>query len=126
MHAGYISGWFEASFGMKVVAVETACRAMGQKNCQFLICHENNVKKHVPPHMRENSTLVSVQTEDSVASLLSKFRENRKNSDTPRPPDASGNPIPTSVPSPQIKRKRKSVEKNERRINQKEQLKPKS
>jgi predicted hydrocarbon binding protein len=77
MHAGYISGWFEASFKTKVVAVETLCKAQGHPHCQFVIGHANNIKKHISQqfHGAVNSALST-----SVLPLLAKFKEKRRES----------------------------------------------
>eukprot|EP01121_Diplochlamys_sp_Union-15-3_P011268 TRINITY_DN3246_c0_g1_i3.p1 TRINITY_DN3246_c0_g1~~TRINITY_DN3246_c0_g1_i3.p1 ORF type:complete len:520 (-),score=78.52 TRINITY_DN3246_c0_g1_i3:63-1394(-) len=74
IHSGFLSGWFEASFGTKTVAVETACQAMGQKFCQFLICHENNLRKYVPPHVQ--SVAIPSPFEDS-SNVVLKYGETR-------------------------------------------------
>jgi serine/threonine protein kinase len=81
MHAGYLSGWFEACFGMKVVAVETSCQAMGAKMCQFVVAHVNNIRKFVPVEVPELGIGLNIAVASSLAKLL---HEKRRTSQTSR------------------------------------------
>jgi len=47
MHAGYSSGWCEASFGLPLVAAEISCRARGDDACRFIMAPPNRIRDHV-------------------------------------------------------------------------------
>jgi signal transduction histidine kinase len=47
MNAGYSSGWCEESFGVKLVAAEVRCRAMGDEACRFVMAHPDRIEQHV-------------------------------------------------------------------------------
>lgn len=47
MNAGYSSGWCEESFGMPLVAVEIECRAMGDKQCRFIMAPPSRIEEYI-------------------------------------------------------------------------------
>lgn len=79
MHAGYITGWFEASFKTSIIAIETQCRAQGHKHCSFTIGHRNNIKKIVP-QTNTTTNLINTAMSTGVLPLLAKFKERRRDS----------------------------------------------
>lgn len=51
---------------MKIVAVETHCQGMGHELCQFIITHQNNIKKYVPQSYPINLLIATT----SVSNLI--------------------------------------------------------
>jgi hypothetical protein len=58
------------SFGMKIVAVETSCQAMGAKICHFVVAPVNNIRKHIPNEQPETELGLNIAIASSVMKLL--------------------------------------------------------
>lgn len=80
MHAGYLSGWFEAALKHPCVAVETSCGSQTGGSCFFTIAASNNIKKAVASIPADTALGVSTATAGGVLPLLAKFREKRRES----------------------------------------------
>ncbi|MHA1295197.1 MAG: V4R domain-containing protein [Promethearchaeota archaeon] len=46
-NSGYSAGWCNKAFGIELEAREILCRAMGHKNCRFVMTVESKLDKHV-------------------------------------------------------------------------------
>jgi hypothetical protein len=62
------------SFGMRVVAVETSCQAMGAKMCQFVVAHINNIRKVLPADSSDIGIGIDIATTSSLVKLLHVWR----------------------------------------------------
>jgi PAS domain S-box-containing protein len=51
MNAGYSSGWTEESFGLPMVTVEVACRALGAERCRFIMSPPARIEGHVAAYL---------------------------------------------------------------------------
>ncbi|MBL6991452.1 MAG: response regulator [Bacteriovoracaceae bacterium] len=47
MNSGYATGWCEKSFGVSLTTVELECRALGHKNCSFIMASRSTIDKHL-------------------------------------------------------------------------------
>ncbi len=47
MSAGYSSGWCEESFGIRLVAVEVECQAVGDAHCRFVMAPPEKIEAHL-------------------------------------------------------------------------------
>lgn len=47
MNAGYSSGWCEASFGVKLTAVELKCKAKGDDSCLFVMAPPHKINEYL-------------------------------------------------------------------------------
>eukprot|EP01127_Copromyxa_protea_P010497 TRINITY_DN2552_c0_g2_i1.p1 TRINITY_DN2552_c0_g2~~TRINITY_DN2552_c0_g2_i1.p1 ORF type:complete len:1280 (+),score=216.70 TRINITY_DN2552_c0_g2_i1:44-3883(+) len=81
MHCGFISGWFHACFGVKVLTAETRCIAIGDRRCEFLIARRNHMKGFLPTNSpRSAASLYLDSPNDNLmraktAPSLKKFRD---------------------------------------------------
>ena len=80
MHAGYLSGWFEAALKHPCVAVETSCGAQTGGNCFFTIAATSNIKKVMSTYPGETTMGLNTATAGGVLPLLAKFKEKRRES----------------------------------------------
>jgi two-component system, cell cycle sensor histidine kinase and response regulator CckA len=56
MNAGYSSGWCEESFGIRLVAVEVECQAMGDAHCRFVMAPPERIEEHLERYWRSSQT----------------------------------------------------------------------
>ena len=80
MHAGYLSGWFEAALKHPCVAVETSCGSQTGGNCYFTIAATSNIKKVMSSYPGDTTMGVNTATAGGVLPLLAKFKEKRRES----------------------------------------------
>jgi len=50
--SGYIAGWFEKSFDLACICIETKCRVSGSPLCEFLVFHTTN--KDIPLSVKKS------------------------------------------------------------------------
>ncbi len=56
MSAGYSSGWCEESFGIRLVAVEVECQAMGDAHCRFVMAPPEKIEEHLERYWQSSRT----------------------------------------------------------------------
>lgn len=59
MNAGYSSGWSEESFGVPLTAVEVACRARGDRACNFVMAPPHRIEdrlRELHPELADSAT----------------------------------------------------------------------
>jgi len=56
MSAGYSSGWCEESFGIRLVAVEVECQAMGDAHCRFVMAPPEKIEAHLERYWQSSQT----------------------------------------------------------------------
>ena len=56
MSAGYASGWCEESFGIRLVAVEVECQAMGDAHCRFCDGAREKIEAHLERYWQSSQT----------------------------------------------------------------------
>ncbi len=56
MSAGYSSGWCEESFGIRLVAVEVECQAMGDARCRFVMAPPERIEEHLRCYWESSQT----------------------------------------------------------------------
>jgi two-component system cell cycle sensor histidine kinase/response regulator CckA len=56
MNAGYSSGWCEESFGVRLVAVEVECQAMGDEQCRFVMAVPEKIEEHLARYWESSET----------------------------------------------------------------------
>lgn len=56
MNAGYSSGWCEESFGIRMVAVEVECQAMGDAHCRFEMAPPEKIEAHLGRYWQSSHT----------------------------------------------------------------------
>ncbi len=56
MNAGYSSGWCEESFGIRLVAVEVECQAMGDAHCRFVMAPPERIEAHLERYWQSSQT----------------------------------------------------------------------
>ena len=52
-NSGYSAGWSNEVFGIELEAREISCRAMGHKNCRFVMAVESKLDEHVKKTLQE-------------------------------------------------------------------------
>jgi hypothetical protein len=70
VQCNYFNFFCGFSFGMRVVAVETSCQAMGAKMCQFVVAHINNIRKVLPVDSSEIGIGIDIAITSSLVKLL--------------------------------------------------------
>lgn len=55
MNAGYSSGWCEEAFGVKVVASEVCCKALGSDACRFIMAPPDRIEGHIAAFAAHNT-----------------------------------------------------------------------
>ncbi len=56
MNAGYSSGWCEESFGIRLVAVEVECQAVGDAHCRFVMAPPERIEEHLQRYWQSSQT----------------------------------------------------------------------
>eukprot|EP01126_Amoeba_proteus_P061267 TRINITY_DN8208_c0_g1_i2.p1 TRINITY_DN8208_c0_g1~~TRINITY_DN8208_c0_g1_i2.p1 ORF type:complete len:727 (+),score=165.29 TRINITY_DN8208_c0_g1_i2:247-2181(+) len=80
MHCGFISGWFHACFGVKVLTAETRCVALGDRRCEFLMARVNHLREFLPANSPKSATTRFLESQ----LMRSKFRKQQsKRGDDP-------------------------------------------
>jgi len=94
MHCGFIAGWLQKCFDIKLACIEITCRAKGDKSCQFIVATPDKIEKEeIDPNIislfsfqlnKENIPPISKEVLDEIYTLRQNIRKNIKTPNSKR------------------------------------------